>query len=120
CQTTLSMWDTDDVIAALRRRFPDCEVHNEICRATQDRQEAAVRAAADVDVVIVVGSPRASNPRPPVEVGRTVAGKPAHLVDTVDGLRTERFQDARRVGVTSGASTPTHLTRRVIERLELM
>jgi 4-hydroxy-3-methylbut-2-en-1-yl diphosphate reductase len=118
CQTTLSIWDTEELIEAVRRRYPGCEVHNEICRATQDRQEAAVRAAAGVDVVIVVGSPRSSNSRRLVEVVRTIAGKPAHLVDTVEELRPEWFQGARRVGVTSGASTPTHLTRRVVEHLE--
>jgi 4-hydroxy-3-methylbut-2-enyl diphosphate reductase len=118
CQTTLSLWDTEELMEAVRRRYPGCEVHNEICRATQDRQEAAVRAAADVDVVIVVGSPRSSNSRRLAEVVRTIAGKPAHLVDTVEELRPEWFQGARRVGVTSGASTPTHLTRRVVEHLE--
>ncbi|TMC09463.1 MAG: 4-hydroxy-3-methylbut-2-enyl diphosphate reductase [Chloroflexi bacterium] len=118
CQTTLSIWDTEELIEAVRRRYPGCEVHNEICRATQDRQEAAVRAAAGVDLVIVVGSPRSSNSRRLAEVVRTIAGKPAHLVDTVEELRPEWFQGARRVGVTSGASTPTHLTRRVVEHLE--
>jgi 4-hydroxy-3-methylbut-2-en-1-yl diphosphate reductase len=118
CQTTLSVWDTAELIEAVRRRYPGCEVHNEICRATQDRQEAAVRAAAEVDVVIVVGSPRSSNSRRLVEVVRTIAGKPAHLVDSAEELRPEWFQGVRRVGVTSGASTPTHLTRRVVEHLE--
>jgi 4-hydroxy-3-methylbut-2-enyl diphosphate reductase len=118
CQTTLSIWDTDELIAAVLRRYPACEVHNEICRATQDRQEAAVRAAAEVDVVIVVGSPRSSNSRRLVDVVRGIAGKPAHLVDSVDDVRPEWFQGVRRVGVTSGASTPTHLTRRVVEYLE--
>jgi 4-hydroxy-3-methylbut-2-enyl diphosphate reductase len=118
CQTTLSLWDTAELIEAVRRRYPDCEVHNEICRATQDRQEAAVRAAAEVDVVIVVGSPRSSNSRRLVEVVRAIAGTPAYLVDTVEELRPEWFQGVRRVGVTSGASTPTYLTRRVVEHLE--
>jgi len=118
CQTTLSIWDTEELIEAVRRRYPECEVHNEICRATQDRQEAAVRVAAEVDLVIVVGSPRSSNCRRLVEVVRTIAGKPAHLVDSVEELRPGWFQGARRVGVTSGASTPTYLTRRVVEHLE--
>jgi len=118
CQTTLSIWDTDELIAAVRRRYPGCEVHNEICRATQDRQDAAVRAAAEVDLVIVVGSARSSNARRLVEVVRTIAGKPAYLVDTEADLRAEWFQGTRRVAVTSGASTPTRLTRRVVEHLE--
>ncbi|HYL70976.1 MAG TPA: 4-hydroxy-3-methylbut-2-enyl diphosphate reductase, partial [Candidatus Dormibacteraeota bacterium] len=61
CQTTLSMWDTQAIIDRLVQRFPDIEVHNEICLATQERQEAAVLAAKDVDCVVVVGSKRSSN-----------------------------------------------------------
>src|ERR1700694_5052317 len=61
CQTTLSVWDTEDLIGRVQARYPNAEVHNEICRATQERQEAAVEAAEQVDLVIVVGSPRSSN-----------------------------------------------------------
>ena len=118
CQTTLSMWDTDSLIEAVRRRYPAVEVHNEICRATQERQEAAVAAARDVDLVIVVGSPRSSNSCRLVEVVRDLAGKPAHLVDRVEDVDPRWFEGVRRVGVTSGASTPTRLTRRVVEHLE--
>jgi 4-hydroxy-3-methylbut-2-enyl diphosphate reductase len=118
CQTTLSMWDTEEMIDAVRRRWPHVEVHNEICRATQERQEAAVAAARDVDLVIVVGSPRSSNSNRLVEVVRNLAGKPAHLVDSLDELDLSWFAGVRRVGVTSGASTPTQLTRRVVEYLE--
>lgn len=118
CQTTLSMWDTEELIEAVRRRFPNVEVHNEICRATQERQEAAVRAAAEVDLVIVVGSPRSSNSNRLVEVVRKLGGKPAHLVDRLEDIDPCWFEGVRRVGVTSGASTPSQLTRRVIEYLE--
>jgi len=118
CQTTLSMWDTESLIDAVRRRYPSVEVHNEICRATQERQEAAVAAARDVDLVIVVGSPRSSNSCRLVEVVRSLAGKPAHLVDSLDDVDPRWFEGVRRVGVTSGASTPTQLTRRVVEYLE--
>jgi 4-hydroxy-3-methylbut-2-enyl diphosphate reductase len=118
CQTTLSMWDTDDLIEAIRRRFPHVEVHNEICRATQERQEAAVEAARHVDVVIVVGSPRSSNSNRLVEVVQKLAAKPAHLVDCVEDIDPAWFDGVERVGVTSGASTPTHLTRGVIKHLE--
>ncbi len=118
CQTALSMWDTESLIEAVRRRYPAVEVHNEICRATQERQEAAVAAARDVDLVIVVGSPRSSNSCRLVEVVRNLAGKPAYLVDSLDDLDLGWFDGVRRVGVTSGASTPTQLTRRVVEYLE--
>lgn len=118
CQTTLSVWDTEDLIEAVRRRYPGAEVHNEICRATQERQEAAVEAAKEVDLVIVVGSPRSSNSMRLVEVVRKLGGKPAYLVNDMEDLRQEWLAGARRVGVTSGASTPSQLTRRVIEYLE--
>lgn len=120
CQTTLSMWDTQDIIDILVERFPDIEVHNEICRATQERQEAAVLAADDVDCVVVVGSQRSSNSQRLVQVVREKKGKPAHLVDTADDLDPDWFRGMRRVGVTAGASTPTELTREVIAALEAM
>jgi 4-hydroxy-3-methylbut-2-en-1-yl diphosphate reductase len=118
CQTTLSMWDTEELIEAVRRRYPAVEVHNEICRATQERQEAAVAAAGAVDAVVVVGSARSSNSCRLVEVVRKLAGKPAYLVDSVEDIDLRWFDGVRRVGVTSGASTPTQLTRRVVEYLE--
>lgn len=120
CQTTLSVWDTEALIERVRSRYPQVEVHNEICRATQDRQEAAVEAARHVDLVIVVGSPRSSNSLRLVEVVRKLAGKPAHLVNDLEDLRMEWFRGVQRVGVTSGASTPSQLTRRVIEHLEAL
>jgi 4-hydroxy-3-methylbut-2-enyl diphosphate reductase len=118
CQTTLSMWDTEELIDAVRRRYPGVEVHNEICRATQERQEAAVAAAREVDAVVVVGSTRSSNSCRLVEVVRKLAGKPAYLVDSVEDIDLRWFEGMHRVGVTSGASTPTQLTRRVVEYLE--
>jgi 4-hydroxy-3-methylbut-2-en-1-yl diphosphate reductase len=120
CQTTLSVWDTQRIIDALTDRFPQMEVHNEICRATQERQEAAVLAAGDIDCVVVVGSSRSSNSQRLVQVVKERAGKPAYLVDTADDLDPAWFSGIRRVGVTSGASTPTQLTRAVITRLEEM
>src|SRR5947208_11147738 len=118
CQTTLSVWDTEDLIGRVKARYPHAEVYNEICRATQERQEAAVEAAREVDVVIVVGSPRSSNSQRLVEVVEKLAGRPAHLVDDLPDIRPEWFAGVSRVGVTSGASTPSQLTRRVIEHLE--
>ena len=120
CQTTLSVWDTEDLIDRVRARYPHAEVHNEICRATQERQEAAVEAAKDVDLVIVVGSPRSSNSLRLVEVVKKLGQKPAYLVDKFEDLDLSWFVGAKRVGVTSGASTPTQLTRRVIEYLETL
>jgi 4-hydroxy-3-methylbut-2-en-1-yl diphosphate reductase len=118
CQTTLSMWDTRAIIDRLVERFPDIEVHNEICLATQERQEAAVRAAEDVDCVVVVGSPRSSNSKRLVQVVEERAGRRAFLVDTAAELDPSWFQGMQRVGVTAGASTPTQITRAVIAALE--
>jgi 4-hydroxy-3-methylbut-2-enyl diphosphate reductase len=118
CQTTLSIWDTAAMIKRVREKYPQAEAYNEICRATQDRQEAAVEAARDCDVVIVVGSERSSNSRRLVQVVQELGRKPAYLVDTVKDIKLEWLQGKTRVGVTSGASTPTQLTREVIEYLE--
>ncbi len=120
CQTTLSVWDTEDLIGRVKARYPNAEVHNEICRATQERQEAAVEASKLVDLVIVVGSPRSSNSLRLVEVVKKLGGKPAYLVDRMEDLDMQWFKGAKKVGVTSGASTPTQLTRRVIEHIEAM
>ena len=117
-QTTLSIWDTSAIIDRLRARFPEIEVHNEICLATQERQQAAVEQAASCDLVVVVGSSRSSNTLRLVQVVQELAHRPAHLVDTADDLRPEWFVGLRRVGVTSGASTPSQITREVISRLE--
>src|SRR3979490_3454816 len=108
CQTTLSVWDTEDLIDRVKSRYPQAEVHNEICRATQERQEAAVEAAKDVDVVIVVGSTRSSNSKRLVEVVEKKGGKPAYLIDTLEEIDPEWFRGVKRVGVTRGASTPRH------------
>jgi len=120
CQTTLSIWDTAALIERLKGRYPHIEVYNEICRATQDRQEAAVAAARECDVVIVVGSQRSSNSRRLVQVVEELARKPAFLVDTVKDIQLEWLRGKQKVGVTSGASTPTQLTREVIEYLEAL
>jgi 4-hydroxy-3-methylbut-2-en-1-yl diphosphate reductase len=118
CQTTLSIWDTAAMMKRVREKYPQTEAYNEICRATQDRQEAAVEAAKECDVVIVVGSDRSSNSRRLVQVVEELGHKPAHLVDTVGDIKIEWLQGKKKVGVTSGASTPTQLTRQVIEYLE--
>ena len=117
-QTTISVWDTAETIRSIKRKYPDAEIHNDICRATQDRQEAVVEAAADVELVVVVGSERSSNSKRLVEVVTERVGKPAYLVDSVADLRPEWFDGIKRVAVTSGASTPSRLTREVIKTLK--
>lgn len=118
-QTTLSQWDTEDVITAVRHRYPQAEVHNEICLATQLRQEAAVATARDVDMVVVVGDRRSNNSNRLVEVVEKVAKKPAVRVETVEDLNPQWFHDVETVAVTAGSSTPSQVTRAVIQWLEL-
>jgi 4-hydroxy-3-methylbut-2-enyl diphosphate reductase len=117
-QTTLSIWDTQDVIDAVVARYPHVEVHNDICLATQDRQEAAVQAADVCDLVVVVGSDRSSNSHRLVEVVQNVKQTPARLVDSADDVDLSWFKPGMRVGVTAGASTPARVTRQVIELIE--
>jgi 4-hydroxy-3-methylbut-2-enyl diphosphate reductase len=119
-QTTISVWDTDLLVDRIRAKYPRVEVHNEICRATQDRQEAAVEAARECDAVIVVGDRRSSNSRRLVEVVRERAGTPAYLVDNVADIDPDWLRGIKRVGVTSGASTPSEVTRAVIQYLEAL
>jgi 4-hydroxy-3-methylbut-2-enyl diphosphate reductase len=117
-QTTLSQWDTQRLIARTRERFPRIEVHNEICRATQDRQEAVARQAQGADLTIVVGDPRSNNTNRLVQVAEEIAGSPAIRVERLDDLKPEMLAGKRRVAVTSGASTPSPLTREVIRFVE--
>ena len=117
-QTTLSIWDTQDVIDAVVAKYPHVEVHNDICLATQNRQEAAVQAADVCDLVIVVGSERSSNSHRLVEVVRDVKQTPAYLVDSAADVDLSWCKPGMRVGVTAGASTPARVTRKVIEYIE--
>lgn len=119
-QTTLSQWDTAALINAVQARYPQVKVYNEICLATQQRQEAAVAQAAEVDLVIVVGDRRSNNSGRLVQVVREVAGRSAYLVDNPDELDPAWLAGVRRVAVTAGSSTPSPITRAVIRRLEAL
>lgn len=119
-QTTMSQWDTADLIEYILQHYPQAKVYNEICMATQQRQEAVVEAAAKVDAVVVVGDRRSNNSNRLVQVVRERTGKPAYLVDTTDDIRPEWFIGCYSVAVTSGSSTPTGLTRSVISYLETL
>jgi len=117
-QTTLSKWDTQAVIDAILARYPRAEIHNEICLATQQRQEAAVKFAREADVVLVVGDRRSNNSNRLVEVVQQKAGKPAYLLDSVADLDPTQLAGHERIAITSGSSTPTAITRAVIQRVE--
>ncbi|MEP7205446.1 MAG: 4-hydroxy-3-methylbut-2-enyl diphosphate reductase [Casimicrobiaceae bacterium] len=117
-QTTLSVDDAAAVVDALKRRFPNIvgPKKDDICYATQNRQDAVKIIAREVDVVIVVGSPNSSNSNRLREVAAK-RGTPAYMVDRADQLEASWVAGARRVGVTAGASAPEVLVREVIDRL---
>ena len=118
-QTTLSMDDAATVVAALKARFPDIvgPKKDDICYATQNRQDAVKAMMPQVDMVIVVGSPNSSNSNRLREVAAH-RGVPAYMIDRADELRPEWVAGKRRVGVTAGASAPEVLVRQVIARLK--
>ena len=115
-QTTLSVEDTKEIIAALKERFPTIIARNDICYATTNRQVAATELAKQVDVVLVIGAENSSNCTRLREVAQAM-GVPAYLVAGPDEVDTEWLEGAQRVGITSGASTPEVLVEAVIYRL---
>lgn len=117
-QTTLSMDDTAEIHKALQQRFPDIRhpKQQDICYATQNRQDAVKMLAPQVDVVIVVGSPTSSNSNRLAEVARKL-GVPAHMVDMPEDLQPEWLAGARTVGLTAGASAPDVIVQGVIARI---
>ena len=117
-QTTLSQWDTRRVIEYIKRRYPQAEVHIDICKATQTRQEAVVAQAKGADLTVVVGDPRSNNTNRLVQVSEELAGVPAVRIEDLTQLRTEWLKGKKRIAVTAGASTPSQLTREVIRFIE--
>jgi 4-hydroxy-3-methylbut-2-enyl diphosphate reductase len=117
-QTTLSQWDMKALVEKVKVRYPQVEIYNEICLATQLRQEALVTQGADADLVLVVGDTRSSNSNRLVQIAREMVDREAYLVETLADLDPQWLQGKSRVAVTSGASTPTRITREVIQFLE--
>jgi 4-hydroxy-3-methylbut-2-enyl diphosphate reductase len=117
-QTTLSKWDTQRVIHAIKSRYPHAEVHIDICAATQSRQEAVAAQARGADLTIVVGDPKSNNTNRLVQVSEELAGVPAKRIEDLSQLNTEWLRGKKRVAVTAGASTPSQITRAVIHYLE--
>ena len=117
-QTTLSVDDTADILAAVKRRFPNVRQpkHQDICYATQNRQDAVKVMSPQVDVVIVVGSPTSSNSNRLRELAERL-GRPAYMVDNAEALQAGWFEGNTRVGLTAGASAPDILVQQVIARL---
>jgi len=120
-QTTLSVDDARAIVAALKARFPAIRgpKRDDICYATQNRQDAVKVMAPQCDVVIVVGSPNSSNSNRLREVAEHM-GAQAYMVDSADDLRQEWVAGKRRVGVTAGASAPEVLVIELIERIKAL
>ena len=117
-QTTLSVDDAAGILAAVKRRFPNVREpkQQDICYATQNRQDAVKLLSPQVDVVIVVGSPTSSNSNRLREVAQRL-GTPAYMVDRPEDLQRAWFEGRRRIGLTAGASAPDILVEQVIARL---
>lgn len=120
-QTTLSVDDASSIIAALKVRFPAIigPKKDDICYATQNRQDAVKALAQQCDLVIVVGSPNSSNSNRLREVAQNL-GVPAYLVDNAGEVKAEWLQDKQRVGISAGASAPEVLVGEVIDRLKTL
>ncbi|CAM2939602.1 4-hydroxy-3-methylbut-2-enyl diphosphate reductase [Ectopseudomonas mendocina] len=117
-QTTLSMDDTSKVIDALRAKFPAIggPRKDDICYATQNRQDAVKQLASDCDLLLVVGSPNSSNSNRLRELAERM-GTPAYLIDGAEDLKAEWFEGVDGVGITAGASAPEVLVRGVVDQL---
>ena len=120
-QTTLSVDDAAEISAAVRARFPNVREpkQQDICYATQNRQDAVKVLSPQVDVVIVVGSPTSSNSNRLRELAAKL-GTTAYMVDSADELKGEWFDGLARVGLTAGASAPEILVQQVIDRIKAL
>ena len=120
-QTTLSVDDAAEIAAAIKARFPNARQpkQQDICYATQNRQDAVKVMSPQVDVMIVVGSPTSSNSNRLAELARKL-GTVSYMVDNADELQAQWFDGPLRVGLTAGASAPEILVRQVIDRIKAM
>lgn len=117
-QTTMSQWDIKEIMNRCIAKYPHAEIHNEICLATQVRQEAVAEQAGEADLLIVVGDPKSNNSNRLAQVSKEIAGTEAYRVGDVTEIKKEWLFGKKKVAVTAGASTPTPITREVIEYLE--
>ncbi len=117
-QTTMSQWDVADIMKALEIKYPHIQAVQEICLATQVRQEAVAEQAGAADLLIVVGDPLSNNSNRLTQVSVEIANTPSYRISDVSEIKIEWFKDVETIGVTSGASTPTLVVREVIAFLE--
>ncbi len=117
-QTTMSQWDVADIMDKVKEKFPHVEIHREICLATQVRQEAVAEQAKEADLTIVVGDPKSNNSNRLAQVSEDIAGTKAYRISDLSELKLDWLKDVQTVAVTAGASTPTPITKKVIQFLE--
>jgi len=117
-QTTLSLYDTQEIVARLRQKYPKIvgPKSDDICYATQNRQEAVEQVAQDIDLILVVGSQNSSNSNRLVEVAKR-RGVKAELIDSASDIKPAWLQGVKTVGLTAGASAPEVLVEQVSQRL---
>lgn len=117
-QTTMSLWDVAKLAKSIQEKFPTADFIREICNATQIRQEAVATKAKGADLTIVVGDPYSNNSGRLAQVSKELADVPAKRIASLEELQLEWLQNIEHVAVTSGASTPTAITKEVIDFLE--
>lgn len=116
-QTTLSLNDTQEIIEACLKEYPDAVVAKEICNATTIRQQAVMKLE-NVDLLIVVGDPRSNNSNQLARIGKESGIKESLLIESAQSLTQQMIQGKNRIAVTSGSSTPNELTSQVIDCLK--
>jgi len=117
-QTTMSQWDVAHLMKRLEEKFPNIEVHKEICLATQVRQEAVAKQAGATDLLIVVGDPKSNNSNRLTQVSEEIAHTRSYRIADLSELKLEWLEGVNTVGVTAGASTPTPIVKEVIKFLD--
>lgn len=117
-QTTMSQWDVKAAMDYLKQKYPHIQVHEEICLATQVRQEAVAEQAGAADLLIVVGDPKSNNSNRLTQVSEEIANTPSYRIADLSELKLEWLEGIGTVAVTAGASTPTPIVKEVITFLE--
>ncbi|ENH97491.1 4-hydroxy-3-methylbut-2-enyl diphosphate reductase [Gracilibacillus halophilus YIM-C55.5] len=117
-QTTMSQWDVYDVMQKVKEKYPQTEMEQEICMATQVRQEAVAEQAKDADLTLVVGDPRSNNSNRLAQVSKEKAGTEAYRIADVSEIQYQWLEGIDTVAVTAGASTPTPIAKEVIRFIE--
>ena len=117
-QTTMSQWDVHDIMLLVQEKYPQTELVQEICMATQVRQEAVAEQAKDADLTLVVGDPMSNNSNRLAQVSKELANTEAYRIADVSEIKLEWLEGCEKVAVTAGASTPTPIAKEVIKFIE--